>query len=252
MIIITNESVDINKVIDSYPDGIVEKDIITKMRDSKARRTYSTLDELLFEVNLRTEIVMASVDLHDSRLDFAVFRDARCNEVYWDRTREGGFRLKRGVSPSEAILDIYNNGEKYATECATAMVIVHYKALVSLYKQELFDKVFTEINLMNWHHLDGLLREIGYMVRVGDYIPGDRRYIINPDVDPETPQWQGENLIDLNGELYYGHGVGIFRQDVIINALNRYRIKGSNTSAYMMEKVARPDYERLYKVYKSI
>ncbi|MEF3309356.1 hypothetical protein PV433_10630 [Paenibacillus sp. GYB004] len=45
----------------------------------------------------------------------------RANREYWERMSNGGFLLRRGVYPSEAILDIISNGRAYAFECATAM-----------------------------------------------------------------------------------------------------------------------------------
>jgi ubiquitin len=77
---------------------------------------------------------------------------------------------------------------------------------------------------MNWHYD----RDLGvvYSQGPGDFFPGDCRYFKNPDVNPETPQWQGENVIDLNDGKYYGHGIGIRTADEIINALNERRKEG--------------------------
>ena len=59
-----------------------------------------------------------------------------------ERTEEGGFLLKDGVKPSEAIKDIFVNSSLYGTECATAMVIVFYGAIVNVFPEEVFDRVF--------------------------------------------------------------------------------------------------------------
>ena len=64
--------------------------------------------------------------LNKSGMGFDVFHKSKCNEDYWFRTDNGGFRLKSGIKGSDAINDIYQNGRKYKTECATAMVIVIY------------------------------------------------------------------------------------------------------------------------------
>ena len=60
-------------------------------------------------------------------MGFATFRKSKCNLDFWNRTDEGGFVLKDGVKASEAIHDIFANSPKYATECATAMMIVYIK-----------------------------------------------------------------------------------------------------------------------------
>ena len=61
---------------------------------------------------------------------------------------------------------------------------------------------------MNWQYLDKSLGIVS-LPQVKDYFLGDCRYIKNPDVDPLKPEWQGENIIELEDEKYYGHGVGI-------------------------------------------
>ena len=122
--------------------------VITKIDKSPVSFSYNSISELDFEVNLRVAIINASYGLYKSGIDFAVFRKTRCNEAYWNRNNDGGFSLKNGVSPSDAINDIFRNGRMYATECATAMVIIYYKALADVYPKELFDSVFSEITLI--------------------------------------------------------------------------------------------------------
>jgi protein-glutamine gamma-glutamyltransferase len=131
------------------------------------------------------------------------------------------------------------------------MVIVYYGALTKLYGKEIFDRTFNNIYLMDWHNIHPLLKEIGYMNRSAVYLPGDRRYFANPDVDPETPEWQGENVIDLSDGSYYGHGIGIGSENDIINALNQNRREGSTRSAYLMDTVGHPNFKRLYQVVDS-
>ncbi|MEG0693308.1 MAG: protein-glutamine gamma-glutamyltransferase, partial [Oscillospiraceae bacterium] len=186
--------------------------------------------------------------LYKSQMDFAIFRKARCNELFWKLTKEGGFLLENNVKASQAITDIFNNGQLYATECATAMVIIYYKALLTVMGEEVFNKLFTQIHLMNWHYIDNRLDDIGYMQPVKDYLPGDRRYFANPDVDPQTPQWQGENTLDLSQKLYYGHGIGILEGPKIIEALNQNRKNNSTKTAYLMDTVGIPDFKSLYKL----
>ena len=82
-----------------------------------------------------------------------------------------------------------------------------------------------------------------------DYLPGDCRYFNNPDVDPLTPEWQGQNAIDLSGGMYYGHGIGIKTADKIIEILNHNRIQDSTTSAYLMDMATRPGFMHLSFIY---
>lgn len=251
MITVSGSPFDISALAGAYEDGGVQTQLLSTMSESGGSYQYSDLDQLKFELELRNEIVNAAYALHNSRLNFAVFHDTRCNSDYWDRTSNGGFSLKSGAEPSAAINDIFDNGGQYATECATAIMIVYYKALLEVFGDESFNKTFTRIYLMNWDIREPLLKEAGAPKKVDDMLLGDRGYFMNPDVDPQTPQWQGENVIVLPGSLYYGHGIGLTTADGIIKALNFNRKKGSTTSAYFMDDAGRPDFKTLAKKYYS-
>jgi protein-glutamine gamma-glutamyltransferase len=252
MIIIDGKPLDAAPLLNEYPAGSVESSVLEIMSTGNDKYIYDSLDELRFELNMRREIVNAAKELNRSGLDFEVFRKSRANPDYWIRHDDGGFELKRGVKPSAAILDILDNGSEYGTECATAMMIVYYKALLGVFPAEAFDRLFQNIYLMNWHNLSRELRSAGLMRKAGDSLPGDRRYFSNPDVDPETPEWQGENVIDLGDGRYYGHGIGIHQAGTIIDELNRNRRQGADREAYLMDTVGRPDFKQLANLYTGV
>ncbi len=249
MIFIDNKPLDTSAMMSEYPEGSVERSVLHILSSSSERYTYETMNELRFELKMRREIVKAANDLNKSSLAFEVFRDSRCNPDFWIRRADGGFELKRGVKPSDAIRDIFRNSSEYGTECATAMQIIYYKALLEIFPEAEFNRLFADIILMNWHGLSRELREVGRMRKVKDYLPGDRRYFSNPDVDPKTPEWQGENVIDMGGGLYYGHGIGKYRADVIIDALNENRREDADRQAYLMDTAGWPDFGRLSALY---
>ncbi len=232
----------------SFPANSIEGKIIGILSSSSGLYSYRSASELEFELNLRKSIIKAARELNKTYFSFRTFRKSICNPDFWERTDEGGFLLKEGVKPSDAILDIYENSRKYGTECATAMVIVFYKALTEVFPKELFDRTFTEIYLMDWQHLDPQLGITNYR-DVKDFLPGDCRYFANPDVDPLTPQWQGENTIDLGDGTFYGHGPGIATADQMIAILNKFRREGAETSAYLMDSATRPNFK--YLAYKA-
>lgn len=227
-----------------FPQDSVESKIVNILSSSRHVYNYRTLEHLKFELNLRRSIINNSFKLYRSRMAFETFRNSRCNELYWNRTDEGGFRLNRGVKPSQAVRDIFINGSKYGTDCSTAIVIVYYGALLDLFPEELFNKLFSSIYLMDWKYLSNDLGVRMYR-NVEDYLPGDCRYFKNPDVNPLTPEWQGENAIDLGNGTYYGHGIGITNADRILEALNEHRKEGADESAYLMDTVIRPDFRYL-------
>ena len=250
MIYVDNKPLDTASLINEYNEGSIERVIIKKMVSGEARHAYDTLEELKFELLMRREIVRAAKELYRSGFAFEVFRDSRANPDYWIRHNNGGFELKRGAKPSAAIRDIFTNGTEYGTECATAIPIIYYKALLEIFPVSEFDRLFKNIYLMNWHNLARELRGSGTMQRVNDHLPGDRRYFANPDVDPKTPEWQGENVIDLGDGRYYGHGIGIQRAEKIIGALNGNRRRGADREAYLMDSAGQPDFKNLTKLYQ--
>jgi len=245
MITVSGRSFDASALAEQYPHDSVERQVLDVMAQSAGTYRYDSVEQLKFELLLRRNIVDAAKALDRSRFSFAVFHKSRANPEYWDRTPNGGFELKRGASPGAAIRDIYENGGQYATECATAMVIVYYKALLEAYGETLFDALFPEIYLMNWHRLDPRLRSIGTPQFAQDVLLGDRKYFENPDVDPKTPELQGENVIVLPGGLFYGHGIGIKTADQMIRALNAHRKPGATRQAYLRDTAARPDFKLL-------
>lgn len=252
MITVSGSSLPLSDITGEYPENSIERQLLEQMSKSTENYRYDTLDQLKFELSMRREIVNAAKQLNSSGMKFAVFHKSECNPDYWERTSNGGFLLKDGVKHSDAIRDIFNNGRKYGTECATAMVIVYYKALLEVLPEETFNRLFPSIYLMNWHKLDPLLRETGAPKPVADILLGDRCYFINPEVDPEVSELQGENVIILPGGLYYGHGIGITTADRIIRILNANRIEGATQSAHFIENsAARPDFKKLEKASQS-
>jgi len=247
MVLVDNKPLDTAALLREYPEGSVQRRALEIMRDSSETLRYGSLEELKFELDLRAAIVKAAEDLNRSGLRFAVFSKSYANPEYWTRRSDGGFLLKTGVKASEAIRDIFKNGRLYGTECATAMPIVYFKALLDVFGDEAFDRMFRSIYLMNWHYLPPELAATGRMQAARTYLPGDRRYVANPDVDPETPEWQGENVIDLGNGFYYGHGMGRRRVEEIIRALNFNRAPGARREAYLMDTLGRPDFRRLFR-----
>ena len=249
MITIKNQPPDdsLNK---GYPPMSLERQILDTLISSSTIYNYNSIDQLKFELRMRREIINAAEALFRSGMSFAVFRKSECNPVYWQRMDDGGFALRPGIKASDAIRDIFKNGDKYATECATAMVIIYYKALLEIFPEDIYNEMFPNIYLMDWSQIARELREIGWMQPAKDYLPGDRRYFDNPEVDPITPEWQGENVIDMDNGIYYGHGIGKHKADTFIKALNRRRKKDAEISAYLMDSAGRPNFKRLFDLYK--
>lgn len=245
MIRISGRLVTPENIFNQYSLNNFQKNIVNTMANSNFRYDFASLDQLKFELDLRMNIINASRKLNNSGFAFRVFTKSFCNTDFWTRTREGGFLLKNNVKPSDAIEDIFRNGRKYGNECATAMVIIYYKAVLDMYPVELFNTMFPNIQLMNWHYLNRNLGLNNY-ADVPDYFPGDCRYFKNPDVNPLRAFLQGENVIDLGDGTYYAHGMGITTANGIIRVLNRNRKIGARRSAYLMDTATRPNFKYLH------
>jgi protein-glutamine gamma-glutamyltransferase len=226
----------------STPFSESKKMILKSLLEQEQIYVYEHQQQLMFELLLREKIIEAAKQLANSKARFATFRFSRCNEQFWRRNKLGGFELREGVLPSEAINDIFQNSHLYAFECATAIVIVFYKAVLSVLPGKTFNELFANLLLYDWHYD----KDLGIKTKKGDgYIPGDCLYFKNPEVDPQTPQWQGENTIYLGNGLHYGHGIGITTKEGIIESLNKRRKKYATKSAYLLKQTTRVDFKYL-------
>jgi len=241
---------DLQAILEQYQHESPEYEFIRKLTESSFIYRFSSAEELSFETKMRKHIIEASLALYRNRLAFRIFQESKCNEKYWIRRQDGGFVLRPDTAASEAVNDIFRNTRLYGTECATAIMIIYFKAVLDSYGPVLFDRTFKRITLMNWQETDDLLNVATYR-SPPDYFPGDCLYVRNPDVDPLTPEWQGENIIDLGKGRYYGHGIGIGDLDYFIRVLNRNRIEGSDVSAYLVDSVTRPDFRALFRHWKN-
>ncbi|MBB6445300.1 protein-glutamine gamma-glutamyltransferase [Bacillus benzoevorans] len=232
---------------DVWPVGSVERKIVQGMIDDPIVYPYRTIEELRFELKLRKNIIASSRAMNQSDVDFEIFSTARCNPNFWILTGAGGFLLRDDVYPSEAILDIYKNSSLYGFECATAKVILLYHAVLTTIGKTLFNRYFQNLYLYSWHNDPDLgLKPIP----TSHFLPGDIVYFNNPEVDPSTIWWRGENAVLLEDGKFFGHGLGIMTSQEIINYLNKMRKPGSNISAYMLNSAARPSYSHLANITK--
>lgn len=221
-----------------------QRNIFTRMQRSRRTYRYPSIAALEFELTVRVNTVESASLLARSGAGFASFENSKCNEQYWELTSEGGFKLRPNVLPSQAVQDIYTNSSLYAFECAAAMVIVLYKAVLDTIGAASFNSMFGGLYIWSWNY-DKDLRLVQH--RRHDVYPGDIRYFDNPDVDPATPEWQGENVIVmLETDNYYGHGIGITSAQRIIEALNHHRKPNSTKSAYLQDDITHMDYTSLY------
>ncbi len=250
MSIIPGNIVTRDKIVAEYPPNSLERKIAEQLASSKDVYSYDSLNQLNFGIKLRVNIVGAARELDGNDMSFTTFRKSKCNTDYWHRTDEGGFLLKEDIKPSDAIKDIFINSSEYGTECATAIVIIYYKALVDLLPEELFNEMFPSIYLLDWQYISRNLY-IEQYGNVTEFFPGDCQYFKNPDVNPATPEWQGENVINLGNGTYFGHGIGIKSANGIIRALNKNRKRVATESAFLTDFATRLNSKQIFDKYYS-
>lgn len=212
----------------------VERRVWQAKHRSARTYVYRSAEELRFELKARDRVVRAAYAMNASGVGFASFADSRCNPRFWRLTEAGGFLLRPGVSPADGIRDIFQNGHLYAFECAVAIVIIFYRAVLDLLGDAMFNRLFGGLLLYSWHSDSDLRLVVSRGVEV---FPGDVLYFANPDVSPATPEFQGENAVVLAEDVYFGHGIGIASASQIILALNRVRRPGAVRSAYLTDEV---------------
>ncbi|WP_273124015.1 protein-glutamine gamma-glutamyltransferase [Metabacillus sp. HB246100] len=219
-------------------------EMVEKMNRYPNNYVFSSYSHFQFTLMLRQHIIQASRNLLASKVKFRTFRTSYCNGQYWQLTSQGGFKLKPQARPSEAIQDIYENGRLYGFECATAIVIIFYTAVLYSIDHHQFDRLYQGLYLRDWQSDEDLPI---YTRRGNDFLPGDCLYFKNPQFDPNTPQWQGENVIDLGNDLYFGHGIGIKTAEGIVESLNKKRSPYATESAHLLSQVTRIDDSYLFQ-----
>lgn len=242
MIVIAGNQVSPSALAADRGLNAVQAEVVARMAASPEVFEYSSADLLQFELKMRDHLVRSAKALFASGIAFSTFVDSRCNEAYWNRTELGGFRLREGILPSQGITDIFRNGRLYATECATAMVIILYHATLKSIRPADFERLFADILLYDWRYDQDLDLQTAV---TSTFLPGDILYFANPDYNPEKPWWQGENVVDLGRGLYYGHGAGIKTAEEVVGFLNDERRPGAFRSAYLVNQATRPGFAYL-------
>ena len=225
--------------------GSTEKTIIQQMQHAPISYSYYSEYELLFELNVRKNIIQSAKEMNNSQAEFTTFVYARCNPRYWQLTKAGGFLLRPDVRPADAILDIFRNGSLYAFECATAIPIIYYHAILNSIGSYLFNSLFRNLYLYSWH----TDTDLGIITFYSNhFLPGDVLYVNNPDFSRKTPWFRGVNAVLLEDGRLFGHGFDIRTSEEVIQILNEKRKPDSHQSAYLTKLVTRPSFKYLFRV----
>lgn len=225
--------------MDTLSLSIEQQKVFSAMEDSSYYYHYENLDELLFELLIRENIIKASYLLNNSKVNFDSFWTSKFNPLYWMGT-ETGYLLRPFIPPSIAIEDIFINGQAYGFECSTAIIVIYYKAVLNSIKRSSFDYLFQNLKVWDWNYDE----DLGIITRLGkDFIPGDVVYFYNPDF--KEPIWTGENAVFLGNNLFFGHGIGIKTANEMIAELNTLRRPFATRSAFLLDQHSRLNIKHL-------
>lgn len=231
-----------NQLISEWNLPQDQAEMVQRMARSRDAYSYDRADELQFELQTRSAIINAAKAMSSSGAKFADFANSYCNPSYWQLQPNGGFRLKPGVPPAAAIMNIFQSGHSYAFECAVAMIIIYYRAMIDMLGERAFNQLFDNLYLWSWHEDT----DLGLVTRnYSSFIPGDVVYFNNPDVHPAHIESQGQNAVLLENQMFFGHGMGILNASQIIARLNTLRKPLSFRSAYLMKQATRPNFRYL-------
>ncbi|WP_077211286.1 protein-glutamine gamma-glutamyltransferase [Bacillus dakarensis] len=219
----------------------IEGTIFKELQASKYPRYYISMNQLRFEILLRSNIIEAAIKLSNSAAEFNIFKNSKFNPLYWIKTRRG-YALRPNVLPSAAIADIFKNGHEYAFECSTAIVLIYYYAVLQSINIQAFNQLFRNLLVWDWSYDE----DLKIITKAGtDYIPGNVLYFYNPDY--KYPVWIGENTVYMGKDLYFGHGIGIGTKEEMIQSLNTLRKPNAIRSAYLLEQYSTLDFQYLSK-----
>ncbi len=241
------------KLLDSNFDGKLDENdkIFTTGADGKIN-VQSVGSVLRDRVKIGAAMVGACEDMDRVKHQFALIKDQTFNAALWQPMGNGAFSVKPGVKPSDAVKDMFTNPGLYKFECATALVIVHYKAMLDLLGPKDFDAVCANLKMGPWVYestlqtnwkTSGDSQADAAPARQAELRAGDYTYFRNWDVSDtaRAAGWQGENVIALGGGKFYGHPFGVSTEAHIVDYLNQQRNPGSTRSATMLDLQARLD-----------
>lgn len=246
-----------SKLLDANFDGKLDKNDLVFAKDAAGKVTVQKIGQALCDrVRIGAAMVDASHAMADAKHEFG---DLKANKQLWrtEGTEMGTMHLKPGKRPSEAIRDIFEHPEKYQFECATALVVLRYKAMLELIGERDFDRICKDLKCGPWEQENDAaaawkVRGKGQEGKVAatdadvknDLKPGDYTYFKNWSVSIAgyNAGWQGENVISLGKGMYYGHPFGIVSGKEIVDYLNQNRrTTGNVKSASLLDLRASVD-----------
>ncbi len=236
------------RFLDINGSGKIDAGDVALVPDEKGKlRRVMVTPELVQQMSTQRSVVNAAKELASAKPRFG---HTKLNPSFWSEVEvpvaNGGqgndkvtkFQVKPGVKPSDAVIDAAKNASENTMECATAVKLIQYKALLEQLGEDRFNVVcagmmigpgateapLAQLQSRRSPEPDPSKRPptapVPYAPRLK---PGDIVYARNSDVSPagRAGGWQGENAIYLGGNQYYGHPFGVTTEQEIIDRLTQ-------------------------------
>ena len=188
----------------------LEREIVLALFGSPEPFSYQTLEEFIFAIHVRRNIVR---EASKTQLAFSA-EEADRPEEYWDYSEEKGFLIKPGkpiVQALRAATQPEVSGRQYAFSCYRATEYVHLLALaLELGETDRptlarLQRQYETRAIKSRQFHDLFLHEYGSMEKPLPqrfYVPGDRLWFRNPDpVSSDISGYEGSWV------YYLGHGL---------------------------------------------
>lgn len=240
------------KILDANFDGKLDANDLVFTKDAAGKVDVKKIGQALCDkVRIGGAMVDAAYAMNKAQHEFG---DLKVNSKLWraEGTELGIMHLRAGAKPADALRDIFAQPEKYQFECATAICVIRYKAILDLIGEKDFNRIMGDLKIGPWEQENDAAKawsvrgkaQDGSKIAASekdvkaDLKPGDYTYFKNWSVSLSgwSGGWQGENVIYLGGGKYYGHPFGVTTGQAIVDHLNTNRQnRGNVKSASLMD-----------------
>lgn len=245
------------RLIDANFDGQLTGGDVAWTKGADGRVKVQQISQAMADrVRVGAAVVSACLEMHQAHHEFAIAPRQKFSSEFWRRDGQlshfATFHLKPGAKASAAMNDVFLHPDGYRFECATALVLVYYRAIQKLIGDSDFDRIMGDLKIGPWEFEADLER---FLVRSGrgdqpatearsrELTFGEYTYTKNWAVSwwGWAKGCQGQNQIRLDEDLYYAHSYELVGQGDIVARENGARVWGAKTSASMTDRQERLD-----------
>lgn len=245
------------RLIDANFDGQLNGGDVAWTKGADGRVNVQQISQAMADrVRVGAAVVSACLEMHQAHHEFAIAPRQKFSSEFWRRDGQlshfATFHLKPGAKASAAMNDVFLHPDAYRFECATALVLVYYRAIQKLIGDADFDRIMGDLKIGPWEFEADLERFLLRSGRGDQPATEARAEALKFGEYTYTKNWavswwgwakgcQGQNQIRLDQDLYYAHSYELVGQGDIVARENGARVFGAQTSASMTDRQERLD-----------